>query len=847
MDTKVTRYLNKSMIFIAILCIAVFAFIGIYMSSETDNMTNEVSSFYMEELNAQMQQKFETIVGLCEGQLEGLMEQTPPDKYEWSVEMAEELKTDAHARDFMGLGMYRSDGTIEMIYGDSVELAGDMDINSNGENQDKIIQLGYTNDGEKVMLLGKMAEYSMSDGKNSEILFAVLSFEFFNEAMYLDASETYITTHLVDGEGNYIIANKPAQGYENAFARLEDAVEGVSGKKTEDYVEEFKAALKKSEDYSSKYIIDGESRRMYLSKLTDGLDWYLMSVMNDEAVNGLLSGLYKTRTIVMFSAVILIIAVMLLVFRGYYRLSHQQMEELSKAREEADKANQAKSHFLTSMSHDIRTPMNAIIGMSDIAVKNIDNKEKALECLKKVQLSSKHLLGLINDILDMSSIESGKLVIENRVVSLSSLIGECIDIVQPQIKAKKQIFDVFIGEILSENIHTDNIRLSQVLLNFLSNATKYTPENGKIFLYIYQQAEQGTDDIQTIFKVEDNGIGMSQEFCNHIFERFAREDTETVRNISGSGLGMAITKSIIDMMEGTIDIESKVGEGTTFTVTIPTKKAEVDLNDMKLPSWRMLVVDDNEQLCKSAADTLEELGLVADWTLDGMEAVNMVEEQHKKKDDYHFVLIDWKMPNMDGIETIRQMRKRISVDIPIFMISAYSWTEVEHVLDGTEIAGFIAKPLFKSTLYEKLNQYIEHESLKEEPSDEAEHFDGKRFLLAEDNDINAEIVQELLSEYGIEIHRAVNGKECVEMFKEADENYYSGIFMDVHMPVMDGYEATRNIRAMERGDSKLPVIAMTADVFSDNIERCLESGMNECITKPIDLSECLRVLKKYIV
>ena len=339
---------------------------------------------------------------------------------------------------------------------------------------------------------------------------------------------------------------------------------------------------------------------------------------------------------------------------------------------------------------------------------------------------------------------------------------------------------------------------------------------------------------------------MSKEFAERIFEKFSREETETVRNINGSGLGMAITKSIIDMMEGIIELQSNINEGTTFKVVLDTKKSRLYEEEMKLPAWKALVVDDNEELCQSASNTLNELGLIAEWTQDGMKAIRMVEEHHKMNDDYHFVLVDWKMPNMDGIETIRELRKHISADIPVFLISAYSPADVEGVLDETDIAGFISKPLFKSNLYEHLAQYIGNETLLKNEDEDIDYLSGKKILLAEDNDINAEIVEEIMSAYGAIVTRTENGKDCVEMFSTSSEGAYDVIFMDVHMPIMDGYEATKNIRSLNRKDRNIPIIAMTADVFSDNIENCKSSGMDECITKPLDMKECMRILRKYL-
>ena len=846
-DKRITKYLKASFIAIAVVCILLFLFMGIYMNIATDKVVDSVGRRYMNEISFQLQQKFDTILVLRTEQLEGLIERTPPTDENWSEDMYRELQISAGVRDFVGLGMYRYDGTIEMVYGEPVTLVEEMSVNCNCKDKNHMIHLGYDVNGEKMLLLGRAIGYQMSDGEKSDVLFAVLPFEYFNEAMFLAVSETKVTSHIISANGDYIIGNGSAASYKNIYDRIEDLVTGLNGKSKGDIASEIKDALLNNYDYSTLYNIEGNTKRLYITKLADKLDWYVLTDMPYEELGSLLNGLDITRYTVMFGVVFVIIAVMLCVFIGYYRLSHRQMVELAKAREVADQANRAKSHFLTSMSHDIRTPMNAIIGMSDIAMKNIDNPDKTKDCLKKVQLSSKHLLGLINDILDMTSIESGKLAIENRDVSLHQLTSECVNIMQSQIKAKKQKFDIFIGDIIAEHIYSDSVRLEQILLNLLSNANKYTPEGGTIHLRIYQKPSTiNGEHVRTIFEVQDNGIGMSEEFVERIFEKFAREDTETVRNINGSGLGMAITKSIIDMMDGTIDVQSKVGEGTIFSIVLDMKISRLFDDDMKLPPWKVLVVDDNEELCQSAADTLGELGLIAEWTQDGMEAVHMVEEHHKTNDDYHFVLVDWKMPNMDGVETIRELRKRISADIPVFIISAYSQADVENVLGETEIAGFIAKPLFKSNLYEHLNQYIDHEVIGETEPAYVDFLDGKTFLLAEDNDINAEIVEEIMSSYGATIHRAENGRDCIELFMQSKVGYYDAVFMDVHMPIMDGYEATRIIREMDRSDNSIPIIAMTADVFSDNIESCKASGMNECITKPLDMNECLRVLKKHL-
>ena len=500
------------------------------------------------------------------------------------------------------------------------------------------------------------------------------------------------------------------------------------------------------------------------------------------------------------------------------------------------------------MSHDIRTPMNAIVGMTAIATANIDNRQQVQNCLKKITLSSRHLLGLINDVLDMSKIESGKMTLNYDQVSLREVMEGIVNISQPQVRAKKQQFNVSIHDISAENVCCDGIRLNQVLLNLVSNAVKFTPDGGVINLSLYEEVSPvGEDYVRIHFQVKDNGIGMSPEFKEKVFESFVREDNARVNRTEGSGLGMTITKYIVDAMKGTIEVESELGKGTMFHVVLDMEKGVVQEQDMILPEWNMLVVDDDRELCESTVVSLKSIGVKAEWTLDGETAVKMVMKHHERHDDYQIILIDWKLPGMNGIETARKISQCVGEDIPILLISAYDWADIENEAREAGIDGFISKPLFKSTLFYGLRPFMtDLDELPERENESEEDLQDKRILLAEDNELNWEVAEDLLSELGLSLDWAENGQICVDKFQASEPGHYDAVLMDIRMPVMGGYEAAHMIRNSGRQDADIPIIAMTADAFSEDIQKCLEAGMNAHVSKPIDAPSVARLLKKYM-
>ena len=528
----------------------------------------------------------------------------------------------------------------------------------------------------------------------------------------------------------------------------------------------------------------------------------------------------------------------------------EQTQALQEALMQAQHANSAKTTFLSNMSHDIRTPMNAIIGFTTIAISHIDNKNQVRDCLQKVLSSSNHLLSLINDILDMSRIESGKVQIKEQECNISELTHNLVNIIQPQVKAKQ--LDLFIDtfDVNNEDIIADALKLSQIFVNLLSNAVKYTPAGGTVSFRIQQQTtfHRGYGDY--VFLVKDNGIGMSQEFVEHIFEPFEREASTTKTGIQGTGLGMAITKNIVEMMGGTISVQSEKGKGSEFRVELSLKLQDVEKNAeqiKELEGLRSLVVDDDCDSCESVVKMLRQIGMRAEWTTSGKEAVYRAKGAHNEGDSYHTYIIDWQMPEMSGIETCRRIRAAIGEDAPIIILTAYDWTDIEEDAKKAGVTAFCAKPLFMSDLKSALlaaNNLIEK---VEEASWTQVDFAGKRILVVEDNELNREIAQAILEETGFAVETAPDGTDAVSMVRQSAEYYYDAILMDVQMPVMDGYEATRTIRALPRKDVKtLPIIAMTANAMEEDKDAALKNGMNAHIAKPLNIDLFLEILGKYL-
>ena len=530
------------------------------------------------------------------------------------------------------------------------------------------------------------------------------------------------------------------------------------------------------------------------------------------------------------------------------RKEQEQKNVLSEALAQAQYANNAKTTFLNNMSHDIRTPMNAIIGFTSLAVTHIDNKEQVRDYLGKIMTSGNHLLSLINDVLDMSRIESGKVKIEEKETSLPEVMHDLKTIVQADVKSKQLEFYIDTLDVENETIICDKLRLNQVLLNILSNAMKYTRRGGMVSVRVIQTAEASEGYATYEFKVKDTGIGMSREFLQHVFEPFEREQTSTVSGIQGTGLGLAITKNIVDMMGGTITVESEEGKGSEFTVTFRFRVADIPMESQRLEQLadlRALVVDDDVNTCVSVSKMLSAIGMHPDWTTLGNEAIIRTEFALEQNEPYSAYIIDWLMPDMNGIELVRRIRRVIGDMTPIIILTAYDWADIEAEAREAGVTAFCSKPLFLSELRSVLAApYMQQEKPDETDTPEQPNFDGKRLLLVEDNELNQEIAQTILEAAGFEIDTADDGSVAVEMMKEKPADTYDLVLMDVQMPIMNGYQATRAIRALDDPvKAAIPIVAMTANAFEEDRKEAMDSGMNGYVAKPIDIGNLMKTLE----
>lgn len=852
------RGLVTELLVMLVLCMGVFSAVTLYALSRSDETIDGVSGAFMEQMSAQLRLNFSSELSLYRSELESARLAVAAANIESGSDARTVFAEQAASYSFSYAALYSTSGTADVLMGPAVELDDQGAFTAKVLAGEDAVTSGTAEDGTELLVFAVPVERRMLWGETSAMLAVGVPLADVVDALSLDVSTTQVYTHIVRADGSFVLNSGSTDA--TSYLQLLRDNEGLEGVRYDITADELARTF--DEGGSAFYVanINGERYASYLAPL-DGTDWFIVSVLPYSVLHDPIDSLVWGLVAAALVGCVVIAGALAFVFVRYLRLARSQMLELDAARraaddarrtadaarEQADAANRAKSEFLSNMSHDIRTPMNAIVGMTAIARAHADSPATVSDSLKKIELSAKHLLGLINDVLDMSKIESGRLALNVAPVSLPDIVENIVGIMQPQVHAKRQDFDVVVRGIRCEGVLADATRLNQVLLNLLSNAHKFTPVGGRISLTV-EQLDDGAGAapgrVRTRFTVRDTGIGMSPAFKEKIFDSFEREDTARVRKIEGTGLGMAITKRIVDEMGGDIAVESEQGVGTTFTVTVDLERAGAQ-EPMALPAWSLLVVDDDRDLCESAAATLEDLGAHAEWVQSGGEAVELVEERSRGAEGFRAVLIDWQMTGMDGIACARAIRARVGSSTPILLISAYDWTEIESEARAAGIDGFVAKPLFRSTLYRALSAVADGPSASSEASAPEADLAGRRVLLAEDNELNWEVARELLGALGLELTWAENGREAVDAFASSEPGAFDAVLMDIRMPEMDGYQATRAIRALPRPDAAtVPVIAMTADAFSEDIERARDAGMDAHVAKPIDLRELVRTLAR---
>lgn len=853
------RSLKISIAVIICLNIFVFLFLGISINKMSKSAIKNIGTTYMAGMNEQVSLHFETIIALRLTMVESIA-RIAVDGNDSNYSSKEDIEYSARARHFLCAALYSSNGEIEMIYGDPVKPNNPDQFLESLENGERKAASAVDSSGNDVILFGVPCEYPMSDGNDSLALVVGLSSKYMSQVLFLDSDNPLIYSYVIRKDGSYVIRDQGGIN-ENYFDRLYRIFEGQN-EEADYYIGQLTDAMNANEKYSV-ILKNSESRRHLYCTSLPYCEWYLVTVLPFDELDYVISDMGSHWLMAVYAASFAVIVMLLYIFFQYLKVFKTQVSELKrmnveidtarkaaeKARKEAEHANAAKQEFLSSMSHDIRTPMNAIIGMTSIALTNTHNQEQVQECLRKIELSSKHLLGLINDVLDMSKIESGKMTLNIAPVSLREIMDSIVNIVQPQVKAKNQQLNAAAYEILAENVCCDSVRLNQVLINLLGNAVKFTPDNGSVEVSLYQEAlPENPFCVRTHFLVEDTGIGMSKEYQKKIFDSFSREDNARVQKTEGSGLGMSITKYIVDAMGGTISVQSQQGKGSQFHVVLDLERAKEQEADMVLPAWKMLVVDSDKRLCINTVNSLKSMGIYSEWCISAEHAMEMIAERHRQNDDYQMILLSWKLSDMNGIEAAREIHSSYQGGGPTLLIASCDWSELEDEARDAGVSKFISTPLFKSVLYDALKVFAGAPGEETEKAEETMEMGlkGKHILLAEDNELNWEVANELLSTLEMELDWVENGQICVTKFENSPVGYYDAIIMDMRMPVMDGYEATVAIRRLAREDANIPIIAMTADAFSEDIQKCLECGMNDHLAKPIDIQIVAQKLKKYL-
>ena len=843
MGHKSTRFLTVRLILASILCVIIFNVQATWMNRMGAGAIKEIGAIYMSGMSKQVAAHFQTIIELRLSQVGALVDAVSPTQGRDGMAQRVELAHNARSRGFEYLAFYTEDGEFHMIYGSKVQPEVPEALHRSVSGGRDNVCMGRDESGERVALIGVPVAYEIENGETSIGLVAGLPVRYLSDTLAVNVDSNMVNYCIIRRDGSLILNNADVESG-NYF-------DNAAWEEQEVLAAQLWDSMDRGEDYTNEVTMDGKRWNLYCTTLPAS-EWYLLLYMPYSLLDQKVEQMAGGWSFCSLACCALILCVLLLVFAGYFRDTRKQMRELNRAyqsaedeRLTAERASRAKSEFLSNMSHDIRTPMNGIMGMTRIAMNNLDDVERIRTCLKRIIVSGRHLLGLINDMLDMAKMDNGGFVLNMEQVSLSEVMQNIMTVIQTQVQEKKQHFNIYIQDVECENVYTDRVRLSQILLNIIGNAVKFTPEGGTIQAFLYEEpSPRGDAYIRSILEIKDNGIGMSKEFQEKIFDAFAREDNARVDKTEGAGMGLAITKYIVDAMGGSIRVKSEPGKGSDFYITLDMEKTEQQ-QKQPLPSRDVLVVDDDETYCRSAEKMLKSIGLEAEWVRDMESACHWLEESRGSGKD-PIVLLDWDIQGQDGVSIAGVLRSRFGEKMIILLLSDGEWDEREAKAIQAGINGVVVKPTFQSGLYQRLLPFVQMQEEQEETEEDVD-FTGRRVLFAEDNELNWEVGEDLLSDFGLELDWAQNGKICVEKMEQSEAGWYDVILMDLRMPVMTGYEAAAAIRRLEREDAKtIPIIAVSADAFKDDIEKCIACGMNAHAAKPYDLDELTELLCQYL-
>lgn len=848
MGKSITRFLTVSLALVSVFCVFIFYIQTTWISVMGAQAIQKIGVMYMSGVSEQIATHFATAIDLRLSQVEALVNAMPLERADEASSMRVILTEVARSRGFEYLAFYMEDGNFDMIYGKPIQSGAPEVFLNSLKNGEKKVSAGTDSNGIPVVMIGEPVSYCPEEGENCIALVAGLPTSYFTDPISVDVDGTAVDYCIIRCDGSFIVQSKGIKE-DNYFDRVHKLYEGADGKTPMEYASELTEAMIARKDYSRTVLVSGERWNLYCTSLPNS-EWNLLLYMSYGTLEETIDRLEAKWTRVAVGGCVLILIALLLVFMGYFSLTGKQMRALDEARKTADEArrsaektSRAKSEFLSNVSHDIRTPMNGIMGMTAIAIANLADTKQVGACLKKINASSRYLLGLISDILDMSRIESGKVSLNIEPVSLREVMQNIMTIILPQTMEKKQSFNIYVQDIPYENVCSDVMRLNQILLHLVGNAIKFTNEGGKISLILYEDASpKGELYTRVHFRVRDNGIGMTEEFQQKLFEAFLREDNARIDRTAGAGLGMTITKYIVDTMGGTIQIESQPGKGSNFHIILDMEKVIPGDVRLTLPEANVLVVGQDEIICDFTMATLKSIGLRATYARSVKEAVLLPE----KEEGYRIILLDCSLLENEYEGYVKGLREHFGSEIPVMLLTEGDWSELEPEAKAAGVAGFIAKPVFRSGLFYGLRRFVEPEAAAPKPEKTVD-FSGVRVLVAEDNELNWEILDELLSDVGMALEWAENGQVCVEKLRRSSPGEYQVILMDLRMPVLNGFEATKAIRTMEREDAgRIPIIAISADAFPDDVEKCLACGMNAHCAKPVDIDKLLILIDKFL-